>query len=320
MPPALRGPAMPRFTNLDPAHRPQPLPTVLRWALWDRLTGRRRIQPPGPPAPHHLRAPGEPACPAAGDFLTWIGHSSFLGRLGGASFLVDPVFSQRIGTFYPRYGEPGLRIAELPPLAALLISHNHYDHLDRPSLRALPPEAPALVPLGLGRWFRRWAPRPVVELAWWQRVELGSLAVTFVPARHWSNRHGWDVNRSWWGGFVIEGGGRAVYHAGDTAAFGGFAQIAARFPGLDAALLPIGAYEPGWFMEAAHLTPEQAGEAFLHLGARRLVPMHWGTFQLTDEPISEPIERMRAWWQRHAPAEGRQLAELAVGQSLVLGG
>ncbi len=310
---------MRRFANFDPAHRPHPLPTVLRWAVWDRLTGRRHVLPPGPPAPQYLRQPGHPALPPAGDLVTWIGHSSFLGRLGGASFLVDPVFSRRIGTFYPRYGSPGLTQAELPPLSALLISHNHYDHLDRPSCRALPRDVPALVPLGLGSWFRRWDPRPLVELAWWQRVEVGGLAVTFVPARHWSNRRGWDVNRSWWGGFVIEAGGRAVYHAGDTAAFTGFEEIGRRFPSLDAALLPVGAYEPGWFMEAAHLTPEQAGEAFLTLGARRLVPMHWGTFQLTDEPISQPIERLRAWWRENDPSDGRQLAELAVGESLVLG-
>jgi L-ascorbate metabolism protein UlaG (beta-lactamase superfamily) len=128
------------------------------------------------------------------------------------------------------------------------------------------------------------------------------------------------MNRSHWGGFVVAAGRRSVYHAGDSAWFDGFEEIGRRFPGLDAALLPVGAYEPAWFMERNHLNPEQAGRAFLATGARRFVPMHWGTVRLTDEELSAPIERVRSWWSREGPRDGRSLEVLAVGETLELGG
>ena len=309
----------PRFRNLDPRHRFHDAASLLRWGVWDRLSGRRRVRPAGPPAPWvepdlELLAAASPGAAR----LTWVGHATFLGQLAGRSFVFDPVFSQRIGWLIPRHGRPGLELSQLPPLAAVLVTHNHYDHLDGPSLRRIPATVPAVVPRGLGRWFRRWNRRPTVELDWWQSTAIDGLEITLVPGRHWSRRWVADHNQTLWGGFVVAGGGVSVYHAGDSALFDGFAEIGRRFPGLAAALLPIGAYEPGWFMEQQHLNPEQAGEAFLALGAERLVPMHWGAFQLTDEPISEPIERLRAWWRQHGPA-GRTLAELAVGESLALG-
>jgi L-ascorbate metabolism protein UlaG (beta-lactamase superfamily) len=152
-------------------------------------------------------------------------------------------------------------------------------------------------------------------LGWWQAANVGSLKIHFVPARHWSRRRIADTNRSWWGGFVVEGAGARVYHAGDTAAFDGFREIRRRFPALDAALLPVGAYSPAWFMEHNHLNPEQAGEAFLESGARMLVPMHWGTFQLTDEPLCEPAERIRGWWRESGSADGRSIWLPAVGET-----
>jgi L-ascorbate metabolism protein UlaG (beta-lactamase superfamily) len=312
----------PRFHNLDPAHRPRNFREVFRWGVLDRLSGRRRVAPPGPPAPRAepdldlIRAPDGPPR------LTWIGHASFLATLGGgASLLVDPVFSRRIGVFFPRHGEPGLTAGQLPPLAALLVSHNHYDHLDAPSCRAVGREVPVVAPLGLGRWFRRRGHRRVNELGWWESAAAGPLRVTLVPARHWSRRWIADVNRTLWGGFVVEAeGGSAVYFAGDTADFSGFAEIGRRFPGLLAAVLPIGGYRPAWFMEHNHMNPEQAGRAFLALGARHLVPCHWGTFQLTDEPIAEPAERLREWWRRHGPTDGRRLHLAAVGETVVLAG
>ncbi len=308
-----------RFSNLDPRHRPQGFSAVLRWGVWDRLSGRRQIAPPGPPAPRvepdlaliHSTAP-EPR-------LTWIGHSSFLVSLGGEHVLIDPVFSRRIGWLYRRHGEPGLGVGRLPPLTAVLVSHNHYDHLDTPSLAALRRPLPAIVPLGLGRRLARLGFEDVRELGWWQAAEFGSLRVTLVPARHWSHRVPLDTNRSLWGGFVVERAGVAIYHAGDTADFAGFEEIGRRFPDLAAALLPIGGYEPGWFMGSNHMSPEEAGRSFLALGARHLVPMHWGAFQLTDESLCEPAERLRRWWDREGPREGRRLHLLAVGETAVLG-
>ena len=205
------------YANLDPAQQPKPFRDVFRWAVWDRLTGRRRVAPPGPPAPFveadrdAVRRDGGP------DLLVWIGHASFFGRLAGAPFLIDPVYSDRIGWVVRRHGAAGLAAVDVPRPAAVLVSHNHYDHLDEPSIRSTPREVPMLVPRGLGRWFRGRGFLDVRELAWWESTAVGPLRITFVPSRHWSRRHPWDTNRSHWGGFVVEGGGRRIWHAGDTA-------------------------------------------------------------------------------------------------------
>ena len=313
-----------RFTHLDPENPPHDGRAILKWGVWDRLLRRRRISPPGPPAPRQepdlplvQRRDGPPR-------LTWIGHASFVATLQGRTVLVDPVFSGRVGWVYRRYGVPGLEPHQLPHIDLILVTHNHYDHLDTPSLRAIDRRVPALVPLGLGRWFRRYDPRPVQELGWWDSIELAGLRVSLVPARHWSRRGVLDTNRSLWGGYVIEGGDDAIYVAGDTAWFEGFAELRRRFPDLLAAVLPIGGYSPPWFMEKNHMSPEQAGRAFFELGARHLVPIHWGAFQLTDEPLCEPADRMRAWWQTHIDGSGggrRPLLHLlAVGETAILEG
>jgi L-ascorbate metabolism protein UlaG (beta-lactamase superfamily) len=307
-----------RFENLDPRHRHHGMRAILRWGVLDRLTGRRRVVPPGPAAPRVTPGPALEGRDARRDRLTWIGHASFLGCLAGGRYLVDPVFSEHAGWLYRRHTAPGLRPADLPPLEALLVTHSHYDHLDRASVMALPRDLAVCTPLGLGRWFRRRGFRQVTELDWWEAARCGPLRITLVPARHWSRRRVWDTNRTLWGGYVIEAGRRKVYHAGDTAWFDGFAEIGRRFPDLLAAMLPIGSYDPAWFMENHHLSPEQAGRAFLELGARRLVPMHWGTFRLADEPLAEPVERLRRWWSERGPADATRLHVLRIGETLFL--
>lgn len=303
------------YTGVDPTHRPHGMKALVRWGILDRLTGERRVSPPGPGAPRvepdldlvH-RTGSEPR-------LTWIGHASFFCNLAGARFLIDPNFSRRVGGFYPRYVAPGLLPEDLPPVDLLLITHSHPDHLDAPSIRRLDRATRVVVPAGLGRWFSRRGFRDVDELRWWDAVDVGPLKVTLTPARHWSRRSPWDENRTLWGGFVIEGSGWAIYNAGDSAWFDGFREIGQRFPGLDVAMVPIGAYAPPWFMEHNHMNPEQAGRAFLEVGARHFVPMHWGTFQLADESLSEPAERIAEWWRTHAP-DGKQLHLMAVGDTL----
>lgn len=309
-----------RFTNLDPAHRPHDAGAVFRWAVLDRLTGRRRVEPAGPPAPRVAPDLARVAAPDGPPRVTWIGHASFLVSLGDAHVAVDPVFSDRIGVVVPRHGAAGLRPRQVPRLRAILVTHNHYDHLDRPSLDALGPDVPTVVPRGLAARLRGWGRTDVRELDWWQTGTLGDVEATLVPARHWSRRFVGDTNRSHWGGYVVRRGGTAIYHAGDTAAFDGFAEIGRRFPGLAAALLPIGAYAPAWFMEHHHMNPEQAGDAFLTLGARCLVPMHWGAFKLTDEPLCEPPGRLRAWWSRRRPDGGRRLVVPRVGETVDVDG
>jgi L-ascorbate metabolism protein UlaG (beta-lactamase superfamily) len=282
-----------RFLNLDGTGAPLP-GMVFRWAVLDRLAGRRRSSPARAPMARVepdralLAAPPPPGAPAR---LTWLGHASFLLQLDGVSLLVDPALRGRIFGGIQGNVAPGLTPAELPRIDAALVTHGHYDHLDLPTLRQV--GAPVLAGLGTGAILRS-ARLPCRELGWWDTAQVGPVRVTFVPAQHWSRRGPRDVNRALWGGFVVEGAGAAVYHAGDSAWFEGFRQIGARFPGLDAALLPIGAYDPGWFMERQHMTPEQALGAFQALGARTMVAMHWGTFKLTDEPLDEPPRRLEA--------------------------
>jgi L-ascorbate metabolism protein UlaG (beta-lactamase superfamily) len=254
--------------------------------------------------------------PAADAWLAWLGHASFLLRLGGRTVAVDPVLSPRILGAGQRFTPPGLD--RLPPLDLLLISHNHYDHLDAPTVRTLPRDTPVVAPGGLGRWFRWRGFTAVTELDWWESVQFGALAVTFVPAHHWSRRGLFDHCATLWGGWVLTvPGGPRVYHAGDSAYGPFFAEIGSRYPGIDAAMLPVGAYSPRWFMQTMHMNPEEAVRAACHAGTRVLVPMHWGTFQLSREPALEPIERTRAAWAA-AGRDRADLWDLAVGESRLL--
>jgi L-ascorbate metabolism protein UlaG (beta-lactamase superfamily) len=233
-------------------------------------------------------------------------------QLDGASLLIDPVLGDRIAGGVRRNVPAPINLAQLPRVDRTLVSHNHYDHYDRPSVLAA--GAPVLVGTGMGKGL----PLPVRELAWWEEERINDhLRVAYVPSQHWSRRGLFDTNRTLWGGFVISGSRSRLYHSGDTAYFEGFAEIGARFRPIDAALLPIGAYDPAWFMEKQHLNPEQAVQAWLDLGARHFVAMHWGTFKLTDEPLDEPPERLLAEWQRRGLPGGR-LHILAMGETLDL--
>lgn len=309
-----------RYRNPDPRHRPHGFWPVLRWSLLDRLRGLRRQRPAGPPPEVVTADAGAIQSPAHRVQITWIGHASFLVQLDGINILLDPVFSQRIGWVYQRQVPAGLGPAELPAIDAVCVSHAHYDHLDLPSVDMLPRSATAIVPSGLAQPLVQRQFARVAELDWWEACRVKGVTVTLVPARHWSRRGLFDTNRSLWGGFVIEAAERAIYFAGDTAWFDGFTEIGRRFGQLDAALLPIGGYDPGWFMEHNHLTPEQAGQAFVDCGARVMVPMHWGCFRLTDEPLREPVERLQNWWDTAAIPPDRKLAVLRIGQTLALGG
>ncbi|WP_018383319.1 MBL fold metallo-hydrolase [Wenjunlia vitaminophila] len=250
--------------------------------------------------------------------VTWAGHASFVLRVGDLTVLTDPVWSRRILGTPARVTPVGVAWDALPPVDAVLISHNHYDHMDWPTLRRLPRDTVLLVPAGLGRWFRRRGFTRVTDLDWWECVELEGVRFDFVPAHHWSRRGLADTCRSLWGGWVVtEPGGHRLYFAGDTGYGPWFTEIGRRYPGVDLALLPIGAYEPRWFLRAVHTDPDEAVRACLDLGARRMVPMHWGTFLLSREPVMEPLHRVRAAWER-AGRPRADLWDLAVGDSRVL--
>ncbi len=305
-----------RFRNLD-GTAPVPFTDVLRWAVVDRIRGRRRVSPAGADVPRiapDLAVLATPPAAGEGARLTWLGHASWLVQLDGVSLLVDPVLGDRIPGFIRRNVPPGVPVEQLPKIDASLVSHNHYDHLDVPTLTAV--GAPVIAGDGTARNLRRTALR-CSELAWWSHVQVGPVTVHFVPAQHWSRRGASDTNEALWGGFVIEGSSACVYHSGDTAYFDGFAEIGRRHPRIDAALLPIGAYDPAWFMERQHMNPEQAVQAFVDLGARDFLAMHWGTFKLTDEPLDEPPQRAVAEWRRrNLPADA--LHVLPVGGTLTV--
>jgi N-acyl-phosphatidylethanolamine-hydrolysing phospholipase D len=235
------------------------------------------------------------------DALTWIGHASFLLQVGGLNVLTDPHLTPRASPLPfgapRRFNPPALGFADLPKIDLVLISHNHYDHLDLASVRRIAADhAPTfVVPLGLAGWFRRAGiTAPVHELDWWQQVPHRDVTVHAVPVQHFSGRSATDRNRTLWCGFVLECAGRRILFAGDSGYSRDFADIAARFGPMDLSLIPIGAYDPRSFMREVHCDPEEAVQIHQDLRSRQSVAMHWGTFRLTLEPLEEPPQRLAA--------------------------
>ena len=259
--------------------------------------------------------------------VTWVGHSSLLVQLGGLNILTDPMWSERASPVRfagpKRWVSPGIAFDELPPLDVVVQSHNHYDHLDDVTVRRLArahPDAAWIMPLELGEFVRARGAHNVIELDWWQEHQVSSLRIAATPAQHFSARGFGDRGDTLWCGFALRaanGRGRSVYFAGDTGYHPEFQAIGERCGPFDLALLPIGAYEPRWFMRYLHMNPEEAVEAFRKLNARVMVPIHWGTFKLTDEAMDEPPRRAQAAWGAAAlPAGGYR--QLAHGETLVL--
>jgi len=226
--------------------------------------------------------------------VTFIGHASFFVQIGGQNVVIDPNFARWLFVL-KRLRKPGLRIEDLPAIDLVLVTHAHFDHLHRPSLRAIVQQtirkrgkAPTIVvPHHVFDLVSDLGFQEIVELDWWKNLRHGDLTVTHVPSRHWGARILKDSHRGY-GGYVLHAGKHSVYHAGDTAYFSGFREIGKRLAP-ELALLPIGAYNPPQFRNV-HTSPADATRAFLDLNARWMVPMHYGTFRLSHEPMEEPLQ------------------------------
>ncbi len=279
---------------------------LLRWrmdAFRDGLPKEEQTSTPRiAPDLAFLRA-NAAAGPAMEPAVTWIGHASTLVQSGGVNVLTDPIFSERASPLAflgpKRHVAPGLALAELPHIDAVLISHNHYDHLDAASVDALAAQAggPPLfvVPLGVKKWFADRGIANAVELDWWQSVRVGAVEIVFTPSQHWSGRSLTDRMETLWGNYAILAPDFQTFFAGDTAYSKDFADIHAHFAarqgagrGFDLALIPVGGYDPRWFMRSQHVDPDEAVRIHLDILATRSIGIHWGTFQLSDESLDEP--------------------------------
>ena len=237
--------------------------------------------------------------------VTWVGHATMLVQADGLNILTDPVFSNRASPVQfagpPRAQPPGLSIAQLPPIDVVLISHNHYDHLDIDTVKALANVAPSatlfIVPLGLKVWFKNIGITNVKELDWWESVTVKGVEFNLTPVQHWSARGLGDRSQTLWGGWAVFGPDMHWYFSGDTGYSQDFTDTQKRFAsrqttalggGFDIALIAVGAYEPRWFMKEQHVNPAEAVQIHKDLKAKRSVGVHWGTFELTDEPLDQP--------------------------------
>jgi N-acyl-phosphatidylethanolamine-hydrolysing phospholipase D len=234
--------------------------------------------------------------------LTWIGHSTFLVRMDGVTFLTDPMFSDRaspVSFMGPRrMVPPGVPLEAIPPVSFVLLSHDHYDHADLATVKRLAQRGVRfVVPRGLGDRVRG-AGGQAIELDWWQEVELDGVRIHCVPAQHFSGRSLRDQRRRLWAGWVVSGPSRRFYHIGDTGYSADFKEIGERLGPIDLATVPIGAYLPAAMMHPVHVTPEEALKVGRDVRARRVVAMHFGTFDLADEPLDEPPQRFRAEAER----------------------
>jgi N-acyl-phosphatidylethanolamine-hydrolysing phospholipase D len=230
--------------------------------------------------------------------VTWVGHSTVLVQLDGVNILTDPHWSDRASPVSfagpRRLTPPGLRFEDLPPVHLVLISHDHYDHLDLPTVSRLAATHRPLfvVPLGLKAWFAALGITEVEELDWWQSLSVRGVTAICLPAQHFSGRTLWDQNRRLWSSWAVVGRGKRFFFAGDTGYYDAFKEIGARLGPFDLAAIPIGAYLPPEIMRMVHTTPEEALRVFLDIRAARLIGLHWGTFDMADEPTDEPPRRL----------------------------
>ncbi|MEX0849306.1 MAG: MBL fold metallo-hydrolase [Candidatus Dependentiae bacterium] len=272
----------------------------------------------------------KPIVRSAKPVITWIGHSTFLIQMNGINILTDPIFGDATSLF-PRILQPGITLAQLPPIDYVVISHNHLDHMDEPALTVLKERNPYcryLVPLGDKAWFDKRAFTHVREYTWWQQdsfvlsdIVTDRVTFTFLPAFHWSQRGMFDKNRSLWGSWMIEIGGKKIYFGGDTAYAKHFKSIGVEFGQIDCAILPIGPCEPHKWMKYSHANAYEAFQAFKDLNAHHFIPMHWGTYYFGTDTFDMPIKLLNHAWQSaitNKQVSQEQLHILRAGQRIDL--
>lgn len=246
----------------------------------------------------------------AGDFIAWIGHGTFLMRINGEFWLTDPMFSDR-ALIIRRKIPPAVTAEDIQAMGGKLnvvVSHNHYDHFDKASIKALPEQTRVFVPLGLKKTVLGLKKRDVREMDWWDAAELGNgVRIVCLPAQHWSKRISQPTNSTLWASWLIITPGVTVYYGGDSGYFIGYKEIGRRFPGIDYALLPVTAYTPRWFMHYAHVDAAEALDSFADLGAKKFIPTQWGTFHLGDEPPGYPMVDLK-----------KKIVERDIGQEKII--
>jgi N-acyl-phosphatidylethanolamine-hydrolysing phospholipase D len=318
------------FRNPWPSSQMHGFLDFLKWSLIERRRNPRRPDPN--PSVFTRVAPSFVVPRAAPDLstITWIGHTSFLMQIGGLNVLTDPIWSERASPVQfagpRRWVPPAVDFDSLPPVDAVILSHDHYDHLDSSTVSRLAERYPATrwyAPLGVGAFLSRHGARDVIQSDWWDESTLGELHLTCLPAQHFSGRTLGRRNTTLWCGWALRTANSSLFFAGDTALHPDFRSIATRCGPFEVAILPIGAYEPRWFMGSVHMNPEDCINAVDQLetgqNGTRLVmaAAHWGTFKLTDEPMDEPPARMRARWKA-AGRDGNDLWIMRHGETRVM--
>jgi N-acyl-phosphatidylethanolamine-hydrolysing phospholipase D len=318
------------FRNPWPGAQMHGFLDFLKWSLIERRRNPRRPDPD--PGVFTRAAPSYVVPRAAPDLftITWIGHTSFLIQIGGLNVLTDPIWSERASPVQfagpRRWVPPAVDFDALPPIDAVILSHDHYDHLDSSTVSRLAERYPAAqwyAPLGVGAFLRRHGARDVIQSDWWDESTFGELRLTCLPAQHFSGRTLGKRNTTLWCGWALRSAHHSLFFAGDTALHPDFGSIARRSGPFDVAILPIGAYEPRWFMGSVHMNPEDCVNAVDQLEAGQngaelvMVAAHWGTFKLTDEPMDEPPARMRELWQA-AERNGEDLWIMRHGETRIM--
>ena len=280
-----------RFSNSDGMKNEKSLGEVLKWS-WSREEPKKEFIKTNENINLNSLKDRE-------HYALWIGHSTFLINNGDLTILTDPIFSERASPLKfagpKRLIKPVIKIKDLPEVDVITISHNHYDHLDINSLRKIQkkfPNVKILVPKGDLKLLKNYNLNNGFEFLWWEEIIFDNTKFIFTPAQHWSARGLRDRNKSLWGSWFIKTEEKNIFHAGDTGYSDDFMEIRNRLGTVDFAMIPIGAYDPQWFMSYSHVNPEEALSIAKDLDAKKSIGMHWGTFILTDEPVLEPRERL----------------------------